>query len=541
MRATQPGLHSRREVAPRPIARLCLGTLAAAAMLAGCGGGGGGSAAPSTPTASIAQACTGLAGQSLAGGTVTVLDGAVAAAANGLPEYCVAHAKFNDSALKFEVHLPTSGWNSKLAWFGGGGFDGHFSQPTDGFLSKSIVAEKYATVATNGGYDAPSNLLEWFKAKFAYDPVQLADFTYLSNHRSIPAAKELIQKFYGAAPSRSYFEGCSMGGHEAMMESQRFPNDFDGIVARAPAGNVMVFTQFNRVAKAVRTAGASLNAAKQTLLANAVLAQCDALDGVTDGIISKPAACNYDPTPLRCSGGTDTGDTCLSDAQLATVRAVTTPITTSDGAYTHPGYYFGGENSPHGWGEYIWANPGLGDSLQGLFSDGFIRSFIARSDTYDTSTWDVNQWLPEFGLVGSMYHAFNPDLSALKAHGAKMIVFNGATDTSVTPKDASRYYDMAVQTMGQANVDGVLETFIAPGMGHCVGGVGPDTVDLMKALTTWTEGGVAPSAQKLTLSKVDAASGAVTMTRPLCKYPAYPRYNGSGSTNDAANFTCSTT
>jgi feruloyl esterase len=517
--------------------RLWIGALSAGAALAGCGGSDDNTSAPATPTAAT---CTGLAGQSLADGTVTVQDATVVAAANGLPEYCVAHAKFNDSALRFEVHLPTSGWNTKLAWFGGGGFDGHFSQPTDAFLSKSIVAEKYVTVATNGGYDAPADLLQWFQAKFAFDPVQLADFTYLSNHRSIPAVKELIQKYYGSAPNKSYFEGCSMGGHEAMIESQRFPNDFDGIVARAPAGNIMVFTQFNRVAKHVRTPGASLNAAKQTLLANAVLAQCDSLDGVTDGIISNPAACHYDPTPLRCAGGADTGDTCLSDAQIATVQAVTTPITTADNAYTHPGYYWGGENSPHGWGEYIWANPALGDSLQGLFSDGFIRSFITRDLAYDTSQWDVDQWLPQMNLVGSMYHAFNPDLTTLKAHGAKMIIFNGATDTSVTPKDASRYYDMAVQTMGQANVDAVLETFIAPGMGHCVGGDGPDTVDLMKAMTTWAEGGAAPSAQNLTLAKVDATSGATTMTRPLCKYPAFPRYKGAGDPNDAASFTCST-
>jgi feruloyl esterase len=152
----------------------------------------------------------------------------------------------------------------------------------------------------------------------------------------------------------------------------------------------------------------------------------------------------------------------------------------------------------------------------------------------------ANQWLSEMSLVGSMYHAFNPDLSGLQARGAKMIVMNGATDTSVTPKDASRYYDMVVQTMGQANADKVLETFIQPGVGHCVGGIGPDTVDLMKALATWVEAGTPPSAQNLTLSKLDANAGAVTMTRPLCKYPSYPRYNGSGDVNAASSFTCST-
>ena len=145
------------------------------------------------------------------------------------------HAGFNDSTLKFEAHLPTSGWNSKLTWFGGGGFDGHFSQPTDAFLSKSIVAEKYATVATNGGYDAPADLLEWVKATFSFDAVKLADFTYLSNHRALPAAKELIQLAYGAAATKSYFEGCSMGGHEAMISRSVFPTtSTESLPARRP-------------------------------------------------------------------------------------------------------------------------------------------------------------------------------------------------------------------------------------------------------------------------------------------------------------------
>ena len=138
-----------------------------------------------------------------------------------------------------------------------------------------------------------------------------------------------MRRFYGSAPSKSYFEGCSSGGHDAMMLSQRWPNDFDGIVARAPAGNFMgLLMQFNRIAKSVRNPAGMLNPAKQKLLADAVLAQCDKLDGLEDGIISKPAACNYDATPLRCADGADTGDSCLSDAQIATVNTVTTPIAT---------------------------------------------------------------------------------------------------------------------------------------------------------------------------------------------------------------------
>jgi pimeloyl-ACP methyl ester carboxylesterase len=489
------------------------------------------------PTQTLAEQCPSLAGATFAGATVTAAT--VAAASGAQPESCVVQVKMNDSALRFEARLPTAGWNEKLAFLGGGGFDGSIASATLPYHSESILTERYATMATNGGHDAPANLLDVFKAEFAYDPVQLADFTYQSEHRALPVGKELIQRFYGKAPARSYFEGCSMGGHDAMMQAQRWPQDFDGIVARAPAGNIMgLFMQFNRIAKQVR-AGNGLNAAKQTLLANAVLAQCDALDGAADGIIGKPAACAFDAAALRCAGGTDSGDTCLSDAQIATVNTITSPIASADGAWLHTGYFFGAENTAKGWGEYIWTNTALGDSLQGLFSDGFVRSFVTRSPAFDTSTWSADQWLSEMSLVGSMFGAANPDLSGMLARGAKLIVWNGTTDTSVSPRDNARYLELVVAKMGQADADKVVEYFQAPGVGHCFGGVGPDKVDLLKALATWVEQGTAPSAQNLVHRLVDA-QGATTMTRPLCKYPAYPRYSGSGSVNEAANFSCST-
>jgi len=530
----------RTEIGARHAPRL-IATAAIAALLAGCGGDGDGDDDNGSTTAELQAACPALVNKALAAGAATVTSAAIVAATATTPEYCVAQARFNDSTLRVEVRMPTADWNTKLAFLGGGGFDGNISVPTLPYHSASILSERYATMATNGGYDAPAATVDYFKAEFAYDAVKLADFTFQSEHRSLPVGKELIGSFYGTAPVRSYFEGCSMGGHDAMMQAQRYPNDFDGIVAKAPAGNIMgLFIQFNRIAKQVRTPGSNLNAGKQTLLANAVLAQCDALDGIADSIISKPAACTFDPAPLRCPGGIDTGDTCLSDAQLTTVNAVTTPIASADGAWAHTGYYFGGENSPNGWGEYIWPHPAFGDSLQGLFSDGFIRSFITRQPGFNTATWNVNDWLSEMSLVGASFSANSPDLSGLLARGAKLIVWNGTTDTSVSPKDNSRYYDSVVTRMGQADTDKVLELFLAPGVGHCFGGVGPDNVDLLKAMSTWVEQGTAPSVQGLVHSKVDAATGATTMTRPVCKYPAYPRYNGSGDANAASSFTCST-
>jgi feruloyl esterase len=541
------------------IARRALVAVAVAALAAGCGGGGGSGsgflpllpsapppsspppAAPPPPAMSLGDKCPTLKGGSFGAGAVVIDDARVVSAAAPQPEYCVVTASFKGSSLRFEARLPTSGWNGKLAFIGGGGFDGQLPKASDPQFSPSIFSERYATIGTNGGYDygGPADA-GYFAARFAADPAKLLDFTQQSEHRALPPGKELIAAFFGSAPARSYFEGCSMGGHDALMQAQRFPDDFDGIVARAPAGNIMgLFMQFNRISKQVRTPAHTLNPAKQTLLANAVLAQCDALDGVADGIVSKPAACNYDPTPLRCAGGGDTGDTCLSDAQLATVNTITSAVATSDNTWSHPGYNFGLENTAEGWGSYIWPQAALGgNSIQGMFSDGFVRSFITQDPTFDTLAWNPDQWLARMGVIGGLFSAADPDLNRLHARGAKLIMWNGTNDTSVSARDTSRYYDQVVGTLGRQKADETVELFLAPGVGHCYGGPGADKVDLLKAMSTWVEQGVPASEQKLVQRKVDAASGATVLARPMCKYPAYPRYKGAGDVNDAASFDC---
>lgn len=506
---------------------------AAVAALAGCGGDG-------APAMTLAEKCPTLQGKTLGNGSVVIDDARLAAAAPPQPEYCVVTARFKDSALRFEARLPTTGWNGKLAFLGGGGFDGAMPTAAAAQFSESIFTERYATIGTNGGYDyPPPRDLNYFKGEFALDAARLLDFAQQSEHRALPPGKEVMAQFFGTPPTRSYFEGCSMGGHDALMQAQRFPEVFDGIVARAPAGNVMgLFVQFNRIARQVKSPGGALNAAKQTLLANAVLAQCDGLDGLNDGIIARPASCQFDARALRCTGGADAGDSCLSDAQIATVQAVTSPVATASGAWSHPGYPFGGENSAKGWGEYIWPQASLGGaSTQGLFSDGFIRSFIARDASFDTATWNPDQWLDRMATIGGLFGATDPNLAPLHARGAKLILWNGTTDTSVSARDTTRYYGQVVATLGQRKADEAVELFLAPGVGHCFGGAGPDKVDLLQAMATWVEQGVPASQQKLLSRKTDAA-GATTMARPLCKHPAYPRYKGTGDVNAAASFDC---
>jgi hypothetical protein len=542
------------------IARRALVSMAVATMAAGCGGGGGNGtsgflpllpsapapaapppAAPPPPAMSLSDKCPTLKGEAFGAGAVVVDDAKLVAATGPQPAYCVVTASFKGSSLRFEARLPTEGWNGKLAFIGGGGFDGQLPKATDPQFSESIFSERYATIGTNGGYDygGPADA-GYFAAGFASDPAKLLDFTQQSEHRALPPGKEVIAAFFGNGPARSYFEGCSMGGHDALMQAQRFPDDFDGIVARAPAGNIMgLFMQFNRISKQVRTPANTLNPAKQTLLANAVLAQCDALDGVADGIVSKPAACNYDPAPLRCASGADTGDSCLSDAQIDTVKTITSAVATSDNAWSHPGYNFGLENTAEGWGSYIWPQAALGgNSVQGMFSDGFVRSFITQDPAFDTLTWNPDQWLARMGVIGGLFSAADPDLGRLHARGAKLIMWNGTNDTSVSARDTSRYYDRVVSTLGQSKADETVELFLAPGVGHCYGGPGADKVDLLKAMSTWVEQGVPASAQKLVQRKVDAATGATALSRPMCKYPGYPHYKGAGDIQDSASFDC---
>lgn len=488
--------------------------------------------------------CSGLKGRQLGQQQATVIDAQLVADAPGVPGHCLVKVSLNDSTLRFESRLPLAGWNGKMVTLGGGGLKGDPFPPTRLFFSKSIITERYATIATNGGYDYPTRDAGYFRAEFASDPVKFADYTNLSIHRSYPLGKELVQAFYGTAPRKNYFEGCSAGGHEAMMLSQRWPGDFDGIVARAPAGNFMgLFMQFNRVSKAQRAPGGALNEAKQNLLAKAVLDQCDAMDGLVDGILSNPSACKFDVATLRCASGADSGDQCLSDAQIRTVRTATTAFTTADGAWGHAGVHFGAENHrTKGWGEYLWplpVAPFSGNSIATLFSDGFVRSFITRDLAYDPLQWNPDEWRSSLNLVGTTFNAFNPDLSALRARGAKLILWNGQNDTAVSPRETARYYDSVVAKMGQAAADETVELFLAPGVGHCEGGTGPDQVDLMKALVSWAEQGTPPSRQAINLEQFDA-SGRTVMARPMCKYPAYPRYRGAGDPKAPGSFMCST-
>jgi hypothetical protein len=510
--------------------------LVLAGGLSGCIDAPAPTAPGAEPAASGQLACDDLRGARLTPGAV-VTDADIAPATGTYPESCVVHVSFQHSTLRVEARLPTQGWNRKMVFLGGGGFDGRFPDAAQPYFSPSVLSERYATVSTNGGYDYPGMDPAYFDAAFARDHDTLVDFTHASEHRAVPVADALLAKYFGTSPERSYFEGCSMGGHDALIQAQRYPEDFDGIVARGPAGNIMgLMLQFHRIATAARRPDLDFGSAQTTLLARAVLAHCDGLDGLEDGVVSNLAACRFDASTLRCPPGVD--ENCLSDEHLAFVDTVITPIQTVDGRWTHPGFPLtGGEDSSKGWAEYILPQAMLGGStLQALFSDGFLRSFISGDAALDTTSWRHEEWLPRLAEVGAMFNADNADLSGFHARGGKLILHNGTLDTSVSMHDSIRYYEAVVAELGEERAKETIELYLAPGVGHCFGGVGPDRVDLLAALSVWVEQGIAPSSQGL-VHRTPAAAGE-SLSRPACAYPAYPRYTGSGDPRDAANFDC---
>jgi len=517
-------------ISSRPLHRFTLATLAALAALAiaGCGGDDDDDDAPVTAE----QACAALSGQTLAGATVTA---AAAVAASGPePMYCKVNATIAPQ-LNLELRLPDE-WNGKLYYGGGGGYNGSIPALAGGNLT--ALQQGYATVNSDSGH-AGSGL----SADFALNDTYAANlFGSLSVPTVMSSATEMLLVAYGKAPERAYFEGCSNGGREGLMAAQRNPNLFDGIIARAPAYNWVGFMgQFNRTAKALAAPGGSFNAAEVGLLAQGVRDACDAQDGIADGIVSNPDACSFDPATLRCAGGADTGDTCLSDAQLAVATSWTAPASWAGGAYTNAGWALtGSEDSPTAWPLWVTGNGDVHFALQYLFQDTTVKNYLARDPAQDSLayTWDSDS--NAVYALAALNDATNTDLRPLKSSNAKLILWHGGNDAALSHKATTGYYQgMTAAVGGQANADEFARYYIAPGVDHCAGGPGADHIDLLSALDAWVSAGTAPGT--LMADKL-LPDGTAEFTRPLCQYPQYPRYTGpAGDTAAAAlaaNYTC---
>ena len=443
-----------------------------------------------------------------------------------VPTFCRV-AGYVKPEVQFEVWLPAN-WNHKFLMVGNGGLAGTISY--NAMLAP--LSHGYATASTDTGHMADSD------GHWALGHMQrVIDFANRSVHVTTQAGKAVIGAFYGAPPQHSYFSGCSQGGLEAFTEVQRYPQDYDGVIAGDPANYwTHLYTGAHMWIALASQGDGYIPASKTQMLGEAVIAACDALDGIKDGLINDPRRCRFDPASLLCKNGD--APTCLTAAQVAAVKKIYQGARTSDGTQIFPGIFPGGEAGPGGWTTWITGNePGRGSHMT-LGTPAF-RNIIFEDPNWDFRTFRFDRtggFDSDVDFVdaklGPIFNNINSDLSAFKAHGGKLIQYHGWADPDISPLNSVNYYQSVEKTMGDPK--GFYRLFMAPGMYHCRGGPGPDTFDTLSALEQWVEQGKAPDQMIASHS----ANNAVDRTRPLCPYPQEAQYKGTGSPDQAENFVC---
>jgi feruloyl esterase len=438
-----------------------------------------------------------------------------------LPAHCRVNAILRpspDSEIEMEAWLPASegggGWNGKFQFVGGGGWAGTISFPA----MANALLEGYATASTDTGHKGGNAL-------FAINhPEKVVDFAYRAVHETTVETKALIAKYYERPARLSYWNGCSTGGRQGLMEAQKYPEDFDAIIAGAPANfqTHLHAWDLSVAVPALKDPVAAVPAAKLAMLNKAAIDACDANDGVKDGLINNPRACKFDPSVLLCKGAES--ESCLTTPQLESVKRAYATTKTRSGDAVFPGKEPGSETG--------WAGVLAGQAAPGVSVGSFQ---VAYNDAnWDPKTFDLDRDLKVVDeKVGTIINAVNPDLSAFKAHGGKLLLYHGWDDTAISPGNTVNYYESVLKKMG-GKQDTWIRLFMAPAMQHCGGGNGPNQVNYMAVMERWRESNVAPDS----MTAYHVANNRVDMSRPLCPYPQVATYKGAGSVNDAANFVC---
>jgi len=486
------------------------------------------------PTGKPAVACGEL--RSLTSFDLYVIGATVIPASATAPEHCRASLMVPPE-INIEVNLPTA-WNGRLYMFGNGGWAGEsFDAPARVANRARGLKAGFVTAATDTGHSAASEP----GASFALSRQKLLDFGFRSLHVTAEAAKLMARTYYGAGPSKSYYDGCSQGGRQGLILAQRFPNDFDGIIAGAPALN-NTGTQLTRAYWMQGLAANPFPAAKLELLATKVYDQCDAKDGLKDGLIDDPRRCDFKAARdlPRCADGTDQPD-CFTAAQIAAVERIHSDVM-SQGKRYFPGWPVGAEiagpNGQSGWiGQQI--NGPNGPGAWTSFGQNFLRFMTpgVKSTDSDPSQifgrFDIDKDPARMEELRQILDATDTDLSAFKRRGGKLLMYFGWADPQLNPLMGVEYYEQVVEKMG-ASTNDFYRLFMVPGMFHCGGGVGTGVFDTATPLVKWAEANTAP--ERIEASRVVA--GKAVRTRPLCVYPQVARYKGAGSIDESANFAC---
>jgi len=458
-----------------------------------------------------------------------------------LPGFCRVQATLTpstDSDIKMEVWLPLNGWNGKYRGQGNGGYAGAI-----GFDAMAgAIKLGYATAGTDTGHKGSD--ASWALGH----PEKVIDFGWRAIHEMTLQAKAIIQEFYGEAPKRSYFAACSNGGREALMEAQRFPADYDGIIAGAPANYWTRLLTAGAIMHAITLKGDGyIPATKLPAINAAVLTACDSKDGVTDGLLNDPRQCQFDPAVLICKGAD--ADSCLTEAQARALKNIYTGVRDGGNPY-FPGYPVGSENS--GWNAWI-TGPAPLRSTSFFFGSQYFANMVYGKADWDYRTFNFAEAtkLAESKTAAAL-NAIDPNLAAFKGRGGKLIMYHGWNDPAIPALNTINYFESVMKRMGRRDTDSFLRLFMAPGLGHCGGGPGPNVFgqaggvmaddpehNIYRALEQWVEKGIAPDRLTAAKYKDDRNPGqGVKMTRPLCAYPKIAKYKSSGDSNDAANFVC---
>lgn len=456
------------------------------------------------------------------------------APADGLPAYCEVEAT-NSSAPGSKIltvtRLPQE-WNGKFLAVGGSGFAGDTKLET----MASALKRGYATIGTNMGHTGTESLgMDWMiTEKGKLNEVVLADFGERAAHVSAVVGKALVKAYYGRAQSHSYWQGCSTGGRQGMTESQRHPDDFDGIIAGAPVFSWVLYSQSIQRAQFFRnTPGALITDEQVPLIRDAVLAACDGLDGVKDGYLTNPLACRWDPAEIECKEGQAAGAQCLSAEQAGAVRKLYAGYVNPQGLTVSDPTMRGGEGD---WKMRFVGIPPLPKGLNVHFG-GVATAYLYKQDPqWDPLSFDPDTEMAELLKSKASQYMIpdNPDIAPFVKRGGKLLLWHGFNDSGPSALQTLGYYKAMEATVGpqvDAPVTDSVRYFLAPGVGHCGGGAGPDRFDMLTAMENWVEKGEAP--ERIVASKKDSP-----ITRPLCPYPTIATYKGSGDTNDAANFDC---
>ena len=508
--------------------------------------------------------------------TATQLVAAAGSGATAVGAYCKVLGSIGPidplaPKILFQVNLPAQ-WNHKAVMFGGGGYNGIIATaignvPAGPIDQPTPLGRGYATFGSDSGHQANASTSR--DGAFGANDEALRNFSGEAIKKTRDAAIAVIHAHYASAVQHTYFAGGSTGGREALIAVQRYPQNFDGAIVLYPAWNAASLDlQFGRITRQLAQPGAYPNRAKRKVLYDAALAACDALDGVKDGLISNVRACNaqFDPAtamlnaqPLRCTNGSDTGDTCLSDAQIASFNTMNTPLNLNyalaSGERSYPGFNTWGTDfgmpstsalQPTvltlSLGTLQPANPmppvaaGSSPPYGSTFWDQWVRFFVTRDPNFNSLTLDPaapGALQQRIVALTSMQDLNETDLSAFASRGGKILMAHGSHDALVSTRATEQYYARIQRTMGAPRVAGFMRYYEIPGYGHAVSSVFNAAWDSLTTLENWVEKGVAPPPQI-----VADAAGVPGRTRPLCDYPAWAKYRGAGDVNLASSFSC---